>query len=236
MLAIGTGIEMEWNTQNILNLGTAGLLHDLGLFTMNARFRKPDVSLTHEESWEYQRHPLIAADRLADHSIISDEVRVIIAQVHETYDGAGYPRGVKRHLINPLARVLHLIDRYLTLTGPGPGRPPIASPDAMRLLQNGQNAACFEPEHLDGLIRHLGTFPTGTNVTLDDGRTATVLRQDDRSADRPLLRIDNPQGETLSLRQSPHHIVGLTPQPETSQLRLTDDQLDTIDIRSFEPC
>ena len=39
-------------------------------------------------------------------------------QVHEQFDGSGYPRGVKSHRIHNYARILNVVDSYLQLIFP----------------------------------------------------------------------------------------------------------------------
>ncbi len=66
LLAINTGIEMGLSDKEVIQLGTAGLLHDLGLYLMPAHFRDPTTELTANEVWEYRQTPFLGHERVCE--------------------------------------------------------------------------------------------------------------------------------------------------------------------------
>jgi len=117
-------------------------------------------------------------DTFAGYSIVPDEICVIVNQVHERVDGSGYPRGLHINLIHPLARVLNVVDTYLSLIDPGPGRPAILPHDAIGFLLHEGARGRFEALPMQALLTTVTLFPIGSRVELDDGRKATVIRRD----------------------------------------------------------
>jgi HD-GYP domain-containing protein (c-di-GMP phosphodiesterase class II) len=236
LLAINTGIEMELSDKEVMQLGTAALLHDLGLYLMPAHFRDPTIELTANEVWEYKRHPSLVVNAFAKLSIVSDEVRVIANQVHERLDGSGYPRGLHGNLIHPLASVLGLVDSYLTLIQPGPDRPAVVPHDAIGYLLFEVGRGLFDAAAMRAFLNQIAFFPIGSKVELDNGQRATVIRRDGNHYTTPIVRIDGAHAtDGLSLRVSARNIARPVVDEPGRQMRITKSMMPTLSMDMFQP-
>ncbi len=234
-LAINTGIEMELSESEVKHLGTAGLLHDMALFQMPEKFRNTTIALSKDELWEFKKHPIIAGELFAKFSVIPDEVRLIVSQIHERCDGSGYPRGLGSNVTHPLSRVLNLLDSYLSLITPGPGRPSVVPHDAITLLLHEGGRGKFEAAPMRAMLSTMSLFPIGSNVSLSNGQTGTVIRRDGDNYFKPIVQVDDNGQETkVVMKDSPHSIVGPVATDEKRQMRLTSDMTKTLTLDLLE--
>jgi HD-GYP domain-containing protein (c-di-GMP phosphodiesterase class II) len=236
LLAINTGIELGLSDKEVIQLGTAGLLHDLGLYLMPSHFRDPTAELTANEVWEYRRHPSLVMNAFAKLSIVSDEVRVIANQVHERRDGSGYPRGLHANLIHPLANVLAIVDSYLTLIQPGAGRPAVVPHDAIGYLLFEVGRGLFDAATMRAFLTQIAYFPIGSQVELDNGQRATVIRRDGDHYATPIVRVDGAHATgSLALRRSERNIARPVVDEPGHQMRITKSMMPTLSMDMFQP-
>ncbi|MEM9585917.1 MAG: HD domain-containing phosphohydrolase [Planctomycetota bacterium] len=190
LLAMNTAMELQLSSDEVLQIGLAGLLHDMGLYLMPPRFRKLSKKFDADQQWQYEKHPLLSANAISRVASASDEVSLMILQVHERPDGSGFPKGVHANLLHPHTPILNLVDDYLSLTECFQDRSPIVPHDAIaELLQQGAHRGFYTSKVMRAFICHLTLFPIGSLVELSDGQIGRVIRRSDRQYDRPLIRV-----------------------------------------------
>ncbi len=106
-------------------LARASALHDVGKLAFDADFIHSPRSYTPEERLRMQKHTLLGFQLLdiADPEEFR-EIALIVAQHHERWDGAGYPRAVAGKEIHKLARLVSIADVFDALTSTRAYRPP----------------------------------------------------------------------------------------------------------------
>ncbi len=233
VIGMAVGVEMGLDGPQAIELGTAGLLHDIGLFMMDPRFLDPVQPLTEADLWEYQKHPLVALDYLQKVAEFSQAVELAIEQVHEQYDGTGYPRGLSSRRIHLHARILNVVDSYLQLTRPIVSRPAIVPHDALGVLLHQATRGKFDPKVVRAFLNTETLFPLGSCVELDSGEIARVIRRPRIGYAYPVLL--NLQGERIELESSSREIVRPAIDPELEQMRLTIGMMQTGRDRAGEP-
>ena len=236
LLAINTGIELDLSDREVIQLGTAGLLHDLGLYVLPTKFRNSAATLTSEETWDYRRHPTLTSEILSNYSSVSDEVRLIASQVHESPDGSGFPRGLTANVIHPLAGTLNLIDAYLCLIEPGPGRPAVLPHDAIGFLLHSGGQGQFDVKTMRAFLNQMTLFPIGSEVELDNGDRATVIRRDGNHYATPVVHVnDAPDEDTLALRNHSRKIARPATSESMRQMRITADMMSSLSMQMLQP-
>jgi putative nucleotidyltransferase with HDIG domain len=108
-------------TQKKEKLHVAGLLHDIGKIGIEEEILKKPNKLTPEQYEQIKIHPILAVKILRP--LITDEdILDIIRHHHETWDGNGYPDGLKGEEISLEARIMQVCDTFDAITSNRPYR------------------------------------------------------------------------------------------------------------------
>jgi len=188
-LGMAIGIEMGLNSENVCRIGVAGLIHDWGMLKVPRHIRESTDILSPADMIEIQKHPVYTVDFIERSSGLPTLVALTAYQVHERFDGGGYPRGRSGDKIHLFARILHAADKYVRLTSPQTFRRSLSPYAAMEVLLRQADGRSCDPQVLRGLLRVQSLFPLGSYVQLSDGRTARVLRSNGDDYTRPVVHI-----------------------------------------------
>ena len=107
--------EMGFSEYDCHVIHRAGMLHDIGKVAIpDSVFLKP-TKLSSREYSLIKEHVDIGYEMLKDISIF-DEIKEIVRDHHEHYDGSGYPRGLIGEDTPMLAQILSLADSFDAMT------------------------------------------------------------------------------------------------------------------------
>jgi putative nucleotidyltransferase with HDIG domain len=118
VLSVYLAMQMGYSHQLILqHVGMGGLLHDIG---------KPHVKIDDGDNKEDQSkkmlaHPTLGLSMLESQQKVPNEVKMIITQHHECFDGTGYPKKLRGNQIYDLARIVAIANVFDELVGDGKG-------------------------------------------------------------------------------------------------------------------
>ena len=105
------GQELGLSAEQMRSLEFGALLHDIGKIGVpDAILRKP-AKLTEEEWVLMREHPLHGQKILGGIEFLEGAARVV-AQHHESWDGSGYPLGLKGEEIDLCARIFAVADAF----------------------------------------------------------------------------------------------------------------------------
>jgi putative nucleotidyltransferase with HDIG domain len=125
------------------------LLHDIGKIIVPTEVLNKAGDLTDEE-WEImKRHPEAGLDLVADIDFPGD-VRAIIRNHHERWDGHGYPDGLAGEEIPFAARILCVADVYDALTTARSYRDSLSHSRAAEVMR--ESPGQFDPQLLDTFL------------------------------------------------------------------------------------
>lgn len=96
---------------DIKELKTVGLLHDIGKIAIEENILNKNGKLTNEEWEEIKRHPEIGYRILSTVNEMSEMAEYVLAH-HERWDGLGYPKGLKGEDIPFKSRIITIVDAY----------------------------------------------------------------------------------------------------------------------------
>ena len=106
-----TALELDCSSEEVEELKTVGLLHDIGKIVISESIlNKPD-KLREDELEEIKRHPEIGYRLLSTIKEMSEMAEYVLAH-HERWDGKGYPKGLKGNEIPFQARIISVADSY----------------------------------------------------------------------------------------------------------------------------
>lgn len=80
----------------------------------------------------------------------------IILQTHETWDGRGYPNGLKGQEISIEARIIHMVNTYVTFTGERPVGYGRTKEVTLNYIKE-QKGLLFDPDLADKFIEFIET-------------------------------------------------------------------------------
>jgi HD-GYP domain-containing protein (c-di-GMP phosphodiesterase class II) len=188
--------------RDVVNLGVAGMLHDVGKMRLPEALRAANelnvpADAAAREEWE--SHVRIG------YGMVRDEVEVTAAAAilnhHQHFDGSGFPplpdlpqSGDRIHIFSRILLAADLYDRLATTED---GRHRRSNLEILHLMQT-RHANVLDPQVLATLPLVVPPFPPGSRVTLSDGRRAIVTGLDPVDAYRPNVRLAQDDGWTLT--------------------------------------
>lgn len=187
-------------------LGKAAMFHDIGKVTIPTRITAKTGPLTSAEQSYLQEHSELGA-RAAKAAGMPERICSIILQHHENADGTGYPARLIGAQIDPLARLLALINAYDNMCNPI--NPAIAmTPYETLAHMFAHQRTKYDETLLSRLIKVLGVYPPGSIVQLSNGFYAIVISVNPSKPLRPMIMVHEPhkKRETpllLDLREEP---------------------------------
>ena len=101
--------------EDIKELKTVGLLHDIGKIAIDENILNKPGKLTEDEWDKIKSHPEIGYRILSTVNDMSDMAEFILAH-HERWDGKGYPKGLKGEQIPLQSRIIAIADAYDAMT------------------------------------------------------------------------------------------------------------------------
>lgn len=133
-LAFQLGKRLGLSYDKAVELGNAGLLHDLGKLRLSRHLYGRDKEHLEVEAMVHARsHARIGYDILMRYDY-SDFILESILYHHENYDGTGYPRNLVATDIPYGARILRVVDAFVTLTSDRPYRKAFDKDTAIELM------------------------------------------------------------------------------------------------------
>jgi HD-GYP domain-containing protein (c-di-GMP phosphodiesterase class II) len=102
---------MDLPNAELKDIYLAGLLHDLGKIGVDDSILRKPGSLTREEFAEIQKHPGVGFSILKGIKNLQS-ILPGVRNHHESYNGTGYPDGLKGDEIPLMARILAVADSY----------------------------------------------------------------------------------------------------------------------------
>jgi diguanylate cyclase (GGDEF)-like protein/putative nucleotidyltransferase with HDIG domain len=147
-LANAMGIADELHIKAV---EAAALLHDMGKLAVPEYILNKPGPLTPAEFEKMKLHASVGADILSAIDFPYPVVP-IVRHHHESWDGSGYPDGLKGTDIPIGARILSVVDCFDALTSDRPYRPRLSDKDALRILME-RRGKMYDPLVVDTFAR-----------------------------------------------------------------------------------
>ncbi|MEO0160688.1 MAG: HD-GYP domain-containing protein [candidate division WOR-3 bacterium] len=193
VLSLALGQRLDLDRKNLVKLGTAGLLHDIGKVAISKALIDKAQSLT-EEEWEImKKHSTFGVNEIIKTRGLDDiSFAAFLAayQHHWNYDGTGYPdRFDPKMQPNLFARIIRICDAYDAMTTSRPYQIlPYPPPVAIRVIWS-HAGSYFDPILVKVFIQILGVYPVSSCLELDNAEIAVVIHQNPVHIDRPVIKI-----------------------------------------------
>lgn len=132
--ALILGNKLHFTEEQLLQLGTAGLLHDVGLKKIDHSIITKAAQLNEAESKSVQKHPQYSVEIIEQNKIHDPYILDAVMHHHERYDGSGYPNHLTRTQISDFASILAICDVFDALTSIRPHRKQYSSFEALKMM------------------------------------------------------------------------------------------------------
>ena len=153
-LGIGRILALGEDGLNALRMGA--LLHDIGKLAVPDHILNKPGDLTPAEMEKTKIHSLVGASILENVGFPYAVVPTVKYH-HESWDGSGYPEGLKGNQIPLTARILTVADVYDTLRGARPYRIAVPAQEALNILRL-EAGRKFDPIIVRTLIENIDKF------------------------------------------------------------------------------
>ena len=208
ILSLAVADSLGLSERSRVNVGVAGLLHDVGKTQLALDLIRKPGTLTVEEFEEIKKHPEEGYAILGRMTNIDEETRNMVREHHMRYDRAGYPRPEPELRVNPYSQVIAAADCYDALTtmrSYQKARTPQGALEIMRKLAG----RSLDPDLVTLLERSLGVFPVGTLVRLSTMEVGVVTGAEEDGKGQPKVAIlydragnSLPAPETVNLSEA----------------------------------
>lgn len=200
VLAMTLAREMKLPAELVKAVGVSALFHDIGLNEIPARILNNPDPLTKPEREFREQHCQYGLD-IARKVGLPTAVQKVIFQHHEYYDGSGYPQKLKGEAIDPLARLIGVVNAYDNLCNPVNVAQALTPHEALSHMF-AQQRGRFDPRFLQAFIRFMGVYPPGSVVALSNDAIGLVIRVNPARPLRPTIIVYDsgiPKAEALIL-------------------------------------
>lgn len=184
LLSISLGNSLDLSPHMLHELALTALLHDIGMMQVPDKILNKQGALDEEEIKIIRKHTLKAVESLSSH--VSNGVLMGIVGHHEQIDGGGYPYGLEGDQIHLYAKILAVCDVYQALKDWDP-------PKVIQCLSDGKNSE-FDADITEEFLKNIIIYPLGSYVTLNNGKTAIVMKLNPDNCLRPNIQLINSHG------------------------------------------
>ncbi len=185
-LAVHVGDKLGLDDDQLLELGTAGLLHDVGKSKIPDEILFKPGRLDKEEFQIIQSHARLGAEILMENKAATPMDVAAAWGHHLRHDGGGYPANPPWAVRNTITELLQVCDVFEALTAIRPYKAPMTPHQAYDIMLNDKGG--FHPGVLSTFIQTLGLYPPGNPDRLSDGSLGTVVEAG-VDIERPVVRL-----------------------------------------------
>jgi putative nucleotidyltransferase with HDIG domain len=189
ILALSLAQHLEHSETLQMEVGVAGLLHDIGkTFTPLTVLNKPGP--LSDDEWEIiRRHPLDGTRLIEKMEGPPPGTSTIVLEHHMGYNLRGYPNAPgPNHKQHPGTGIVTISDCYDSMTTLRAYQERLEPREALKKMNNlaGKH---FDPTTLKSFIQMLGIYPIGSLVRLNSGEIALVTGVESGDPNHPRVKI-----------------------------------------------
>jgi len=184
------GKAMGLQQSELVDLGMAAFLHDVGKAQLPDRVRWLEENFSTAEYKLYQEH-VAQSVQVGKSMELAKGALLAIAQHHELTDGSGFPMRAKGESMTVGAKILALVNRYDNLCNPTRPATAMTPHEALSLIF-AQLKTRFDSAALSAFIRMMGVYPPGSVVQLIDERYGMVVSVNSTRPLKPRIIVHDP--------------------------------------------
>ncbi len=149
------GKMLNWTEEELKNLYTGALLHDIAKIAVPDKILNKGDVLSDDEFAVIRQHPEMGASILMDVDV-TRKIQEGVLGHHEHWDGTGYPREIKGDEIPVYARIIAIADAYDAMTSDRAYRKRLSTEQVIEEFEKGCGTQ-FDPDLCRIFINMLAT-------------------------------------------------------------------------------
>jgi HD-GYP domain-containing protein (c-di-GMP phosphodiesterase class II) len=182
---IGMGLELSF--QEMGELGVAALLHDIGMTRIHPAYYEHDRLLSEEERKVVESHPQAGHKFLEKLDKDFPWLLRVILEEHQRTGEKGYPLATDEEP-HVYSKIIGMVDSFEALTHKRSFRKAYHPGDAVKIIIEGKNTL-YDKRVLRAMLESISLFPVGSLVQLNTNTIAEVIRSNEGSPLRPVVRM-----------------------------------------------
>lgn len=190
VISLLLGKAMGLNKSELIDLGMAAFLHDIGKVKLPDRVRWLEDNFSSAEYRLNQEH-VPQGLAIGKGMELRSPVLLAMLQHHEMVDGSGFPSRLSGDALGTSGRILALVNRYDNLCNPSRPGSALTPHEALSLIF-AQFKARFDAVTLSAFIRMMGVYPPGSVVQLIDDRFGIVVSVNSARPLKPRIILHEP--------------------------------------------
>ncbi|MBO9539160.1 HD-GYP domain-containing protein [bacterium] len=202
-LALVVGAALGYSPERLRILGIGALLHDVGKAMIPESILHKPGKLTEEEFNIMATHPANGIMLLSGYAWANTEIKNVVFQHHEKFDGSGYPMKLSGTAISEFARIVSVVDVYDALISDRPYKKGLPPNVVYQAIINGAGNH-FDPRIVQAFVKFIVPYPVNCYVELNTGQIARVVRVTRPHLMRPLIELE---GSLVDLSKDPRFTI-----------------------------
>lgn len=216
MISVLVGHSLGMNQELLLEVGTAGLLHDVGKVKIPEEILYKPGGLDDEERQIIESHPRLGAQVLLENRNAGPLAIAAAWGHHIRHDRGGYPSPASWAVTDRVTALMHVCDVFEALTAMRPYKEAMTPRRAYEIMLKDRGA--FDPGALTAFVSAMGLYPPGRRVRLSSGEEGIVVAAGS-DMERPKVRITHgdcgadrysEEGRVLDLDSEEGHGITVT--------------------------
>jgi HD-GYP domain-containing protein (c-di-GMP phosphodiesterase class II) len=187
IIALGIGDFLKLPPHKLIDLGTAGLLHEIGMIKVPQTLVMGKKDLSPEEKKTIVAHTLWGY-RILKNFTVPDTIAAVALEHHERSDGSGYPRKITQEAISLYSRIVAVTCSYETSTAGRPYKHPTDAHKAL-LFMLGPQKNKYDDTALKALVYTLSVYPLGNFVLLSNNTKGIVYKTNFKDPKNPIVKL-----------------------------------------------
>ncbi len=190
ILATMIGKWLGYSQEELVEIGEAGLLYDIGKLNVPDFILKKPTQVNLDEFELIKKHAQFGYSILLKTKGVSSNIKYAALHHHERMDGSGYPLRLRESQIHDYAKIIMVCDVFDALITDRPykkGISPILAADYL----SWSSGKLFDSKVCYIFIKKLSEYYLGKRVKLSDGQEGIIVFIDANYPTRPLVRVGN---------------------------------------------
>ena len=188
VFAIKMAAHLGFEKSKQIEIGMAGLLHDVGMAVIPDEILYKSEKLTEAEKKLFEQCPDFSHEILHTFGNKYAYLAECAVQVYERIDGTGYPRGLKADEVHEYAQIIGLLDMYESIIHSRPQRDKATPFAAVKEIINTSKNQ-FQQTYLKAHLNIFTAFPIHSYVRLNSDAIGRVIETYSDQPLRPKIQI-----------------------------------------------